>query len=344
MNGLRATERIAASLNLLPAALYDAFPAVLFGRVLVLASRLGVFDLLDRCPLAADQVSRELNVPLASAELILASLHAKKYLIKRRMKYSPAPQARKWLVKSSPHSLSNFLLYVELLHSHWMSLEHSLRSGKPEHGYIETFTAREWVIYTDGMMDLARLIMPRLLPKIALRADARSLLDIGGSHGLYAIELCRRHPRMSATVADHPSVLARTREIVREHGLSERISLLPCDLSSPSFGREQHDVVLLFNILHGFLPEANRSLLAAAGAALRPGGMLFILDQFKRETSRGADRLLPLMVGINLLNEIGGNVYDVGEVRGWCEEAGVNRISSRRLSLPGLGLLTARKS
>jgi 2-polyprenyl-3-methyl-5-hydroxy-6-metoxy-1,4-benzoquinol methylase len=344
MSDFRFTERAAANLNLLPVALHDAFPAVLFGRVLVLSTRLGLFEALEHRPLNAGEVSAEVKLPGESTELLLASLRAKGYLKKRREHYSLAPQARKWLLRSSPHYIGNFLHYVELLHAHWITLEHSLRYGKPERGYTETFTPREWQIYTDGMMDLARLILPRLLPKLRLPEDARSLLDIGGSHGLYSIELCKRTPGLRATVADLPPVLERTREIVREHGLSDRISLLPCDVTSSSFDLARYDVALLFNIVHGLAPAHNRALLGRIAAALKPGGMIFILDQFKREQSRGADRFLPLMVGINLLNETGGNAYDAGEVRAWCLEAGFTKVGTQRLFLPGLGLLSARKT
>src|SRR5260221_7989610 len=109
MKNFRISEHLAASLNLLPAALYDAFPAVLFGRVLVLASRLGVFEALDRSPLTLEQVSSELKLPGQSAELILSSLEAKGYLRRKRDLYSLAPQARKWLVRSSPHYIRRFL-------------------------------------------------------------------------------------------------------------------------------------------------------------------------------------------------------------------------------------------
>ena len=344
MTGFRIRERVAARLNLLPEALYDAFPAVLFGRVLVIASSLGLFDELDRRAQTPEEISRSLNLPLESAELMLSSLNAAGYLKKRRAVYSLAPQAAKWLVRSSPHSLANFLEYVELLHARWLTLEDSLRRGKPLKTYVETFGLDEWRIYTDGMMDLAKLILPRLLPKIELPEGARTLLDLGGSHGLYALELCRRYPLLRATITDFPAVLARTVALVEEYGLGHRVKLLPCNIIDASLRPAPHDVVLAFNIVHGFRPEANRALLSTIAAALFPGGLLLILDQFKNERSRGAARMLPMMVGVNLLNEIGGNVYDSAEVQGWCREAGLVRVRYHRLSLPGVGLISARGS
>ena len=335
----RIKERVAARLNLLPEALYDAFPAVLFGRVLVLASRFGIFEELDRRPQTPEEISRSLTLPPESVELLLSSLHEAGYLKKQKAAYSLAPQAAKWLVRSSPYTFTHFLEYIELLHAHWLTLEHSLRHGKPSKTYVETFSDTEWRIYTDGMMDLANLILPRIRSRLVLPAGAESVLDLGGSHGLYSMELCRNHPGLRATIADFPAVLSRTGEVVRELGLSSRVTLLPCNITDASF--PPHDVVLAFNIVHGFRREVNRALLKKIASTLNPGGKLFILDQFKNERLRGAARMIPLMVGVNLLNEIGGNVYHSEEVQSWCIEAGLVRVKYFRLSLPGLGLITA---
>ena len=86
-------------------------------------------------------------------------------------------------------------------------------------------------------------------------------------------KLCRRNPGLTATIADFPPVLSRTAEVVREHGLDGRVTLLPCNITDASF--KPHDVVLAFNILHGFRPEVNRSLLEKIRSTLKPGGRLY---------------------------------------------------------------------
>ncbi len=289
--------------------------------------------------MTAGEVAGALGLPGQSAGLLLSSLHAGGYLKKRGGCYSLSPQASKWLVRRSPSYLGNFLGYIELLQGRWMNLEESLRKGTAAKAYPSAFSPEEWRIYTDGMMDLAGLLMPAAMPLLSLPPGARSLLDLGGSHGLYSIELCTRYPGLSATIADLPPVLERTREIVAGHGLSDRITLLECDMTLSHFGVERHDAILMFNIVHGFRPDDNLTILAAARTALKNNGALFILDQFESERSHGEERLLPLMVGINLLNEAGGNVYRKETVLEWCSAAGLSPAGSHRLSLPGVGLL-----
>ena len=74
--------------------------------------------------------------------------------------------------------------------------------------YYEMYGEREWRVYVMGMRDLARLLLPHVIGKVLPAADARQLLDIGGSHGLYAIECCKRRPGLHATVMDFAMPLA----------------------------------------------------------------------------------------------------------------------------------------
>jgi hypothetical protein len=102
------------------------------------------------------------------------------------------------------------------------------------------------------------------------------------------------------------------------------------------------DAVFLFNVVHGFEAEENASLIARCVDALRPGGRLFILDQFAGSHGGSAlARLIPLMVGVNLLSETGGRCYAVREVFGWL--AGLRRVRLVKLRVPGVGLITASR-
>ncbi len=336
-------ERSAAAMNTLPVALYDAFPAVLFGRILVISARMGVFELLALTPLTADEVASRTDLHPEAAGLLCSALHAAGYLRVSGDRYSLSAQSRKWLVGTSPHFIGNFLAYIELLHHRWETLEESLKKGKPPKGYVDSFTPREWNIYTLGMMDLARLTIPFVGPKLRLPDGAKRLLDCCGSHGLYAIELCRKYPDLSAVIADFPEVLVTTEKIVASHRLSERITLLPCDVTRFPVSDKRYDVVLAFNIVHGFDRETNRNFFRSISSLLSGGGTVYVLDQLRREGRRGAGGVLPLLVGINLMNEIGGSAYRLNDVRGWCHEAGLGRLRHAKLRLPGMDLVSARK-
>lgn len=330
-------------LNFLPYAMYDAFPSVLLGRVVVLASRLGVFNALSSQPMTPEEISAKLKLNIEGTKHVLRVLESSGYVKKRMGKFQLTSQSKKWLVSSSPNYIGNFLGYIGLLHDHWTRLEETIRAGEPPVTYVESFDEKEWEIYTLGMMDLAQFMIPCVLPKIKLKRNQGRLLDLGGSHGMYSIELCRRHSQLHATVADFPQPLAVAKKIVRLHSMEERVTLMPVDLAELKLDHDAYDVVLAFNIVHGFRQEANQEIFTAISSTLKRNGHLYILEQLVDDRSSGLNRLLPAVVGLNLMNEIGGSAYSFDDIKRWCDLAGLSNIRLHRVHLPGVSLVSASK-
>ncbi|HXX62268.1 MAG TPA: methyltransferase, partial [Bacteroidota bacterium] len=215
--------------------------------------------------------------------------------------------------------------------------EHSLAHGKPLEPYYKSFTEEDWEIYSRGMADLARLLLGDVFRRISVPKLGSCLLDIGGSHGLYALEFCRRFPGGTAVVMDFEGALGYAEALVREAGFGDRVRLVAGDFLSRSFP-EGMDVVFMFNIIHGFDEMTNRELIRRASDSLRPGGKLYILDEMRNGRS-ALSEFIPLMVGLNLLNEIGGRVYSPDEVRDWCKDA--RKFKVMHLKYPGVSILEA---
>lgn len=342
-HSLSVAEKIAVRLNRLPLAIHDAFPAVLFGRTLTIACRLGIFEVLRSSPIPAREVASRINASADGTTMLLSSLVAGGYLRRSGNRFALMPQARKWLVRSSPHYLGHFLDYLSLLYEHWNHLEETIRSGKPAKSYFELFSPREWEIYTLGMMDLAKLILPEVLPHITLPANGTEILDLGGSHGVYGMALCDRKAGLRSTVVDMPQVLEITDGIIRKRGMEDRVILMRGDIRSLVIADETYDLVLAFNILHGFTEEDNRTIVRNISRWLRPGGCVYILDQLESARGTRIERLLPLMMGLNLLNEAGGRVYRFDDIAGWCRESGLTSVRRHVTRLPAVSLIRAAK-
>lgn len=342
MNTFTFKERLFSYLNLLPVPIYDAFAAPLFGHVLALAIRVNLFETLLH-PRSAEEVARAVNISTQASSLFLSSLATTGYTQKVGSKYRVTPSAKKWLLKSSPYYLGNFIRYVELLYSHWLYLGETVKNGEPPATYIESFGEKEWEIYVFGMMDLAKMTLPHIASKMKLPVKARRLLDLGGSHGLYSIELCKRYASLHATIADFPQVLQFTKKIIEDHHLSERISLEACNVLEHQFEENFFDAALAFNIVHGLNAEQNKIFLQNISRTLRPGGCLYILDEFIDRPGSTMEQFMPLMVGINIMNEVGGSVYSLDELREWSAKAGLVTMRFFRLRLPGVMLVRLEK-
>jgi SAM-dependent methyltransferase len=338
---LTLLERVLRLGHRLPGPVIDAFGNVLYGRVLSIAVRRGLFEAMAGGPAGIDALVRATGFHVSAVRLMGRMFTLGGYCREEGDGFGLTAEGRTWLLASSPTGVTWLIRYFEMLHQRWSRMEYTLDHGGPPVPYYALFNDVDWKTYVYGMRDLARLLMPQVLPRLTLPPGATRIVDLGASHALYSIELLRRHPGLQATLADFPAALGHTGEMVREAGLQDRVTLLPGDLTVVRIPAES-DAVLLFNVVHGFGEADNRATIARCREALRPGGRLFILDQLVG--SGGGSMLgqfVPLSVGMNMLTEIGGNAYRGDEVVGWCEGfADVRRI---RLRVPGVGLIVATR-
>lgn len=316
----------------------DAFGAVIFARALTVGLRRGIFESAAGRPRSLQELSRETGLSPEGVRLLADACVAGGYLECRKGLYSAAAEAKKWLVKDSETYLGDLIYYFDSLNTRLDGLDYSLEHGKPREPYYASFTDKDWETYVRGMANLARLLMPEVLRRIRLPAGGGRILDLGGSHGLYSLECCRRFPGCTAVVMDFAPAL-RWAAAIHADGSGDRISLSAGDILTAPLPPGQ-DAVFLFNIVHGFDEETNRKLIARASGALRRGGSMYILDQMTGTGERSLlSRFMPLMVGLNLMNEIGGSAYSVPLIREWCAEAATFKVMPLRF--PGVTLIQA---
>jgi hypothetical protein len=339
---LTMRERLLRRLHLLPFPVMDAFGSVLFGRALAIAVRRGVFESLSGVPRTAAEIAAATGLDHHALHLILEAGTIGGYTVSRKGRFSLTRAGRQWMLKNSPASLTSLVGYFETLHQRWGDLETSLEQGRPVRPYFESFDSDDWALYVSAMHDLARFIIPSVIPRMAFSRHAQSLLDIGGSHGSYALACCKKAPALHATILDLPGAVPWAQRLVdQEADLHGRVRFLAGDILATPFPGNQ-DVILLFNVVHGLLPKQNEEVIRRAIGALSRGGKLFILEQcFEGKQRSDLSRFLPLMVGLNLLSEIGGRVYEAEQILRWCSPA--RRARRVRLLPPGLTLIEAGK-
>jgi len=109
-------------------------------------------------------------------------------------------------------------------------------------------------------------------------SGVRRMLDVGGNSGEFALQVCRRHPSLEATVIDLPLVC----EVGQDHLLAEpertRIGFVKGDIrQDPLPGG--YDLISFKSILHDWPEDAARAFLTKAAQALDPGGTLLIFER-----------------------------------------------------------------
>jgi len=341
---LSLSERVLARSNRLPVPVLDAFVNVLFGKALMVSHGCGLFDQLRTSAQSSKELAEALGVSVQGTEVLLRAMEAGGYVVRKGDRFRNSRVADRWLTKDSPHYIGHLVQYFELLYSRWEYLGQTVQRGEPEKSYFEFFSDKDWETYVYGMMELGKLLMPQVLKHVTIPDSARQLLDLGGSHGLYSIELCRRYPRLQALVLDFEKAIRIGKRIAERYGLSDRVQYREVDFKQGALG-DGYDVVLAFNIIHGLKAAENVALMKRLSAALNEGGTLLIMDQlYDRQRGSSLSQLISSIVGVNLFNEIGGMSYSHSEIRGWLKEAGFTKCKRKDLRVPGVAILSAQKS
>ncbi|MCW4043412.1 MAG: methyltransferase, partial [Candidatus Bathyarchaeota archaeon] len=177
-----------------------------------------------------------------------------------------------------------------------------------------------------------------------LPVTARRLLDVGGGHGLHAINFCSRYPDLSATILDWPQTRKIAEANIATAGMDKRVSFREGDFWTDDLG-SGYDVALLFNIIHMYLPDKNIELLQKVCGALNPGGVIVIMDQMVLPASGPTSEATAGLVGLDLFVEVNGQTYPPQDIAGWLRQAGLTKTCEILLrKSPGFALVVGTKA
>ena len=124
-------ERIALRAGVVPTPLGDTIVAMTLARTIMVATKLGVFEALAKAECNAQDIAIRCGLDRHATEVLLFALAGAGYVRSKGKRYALAPVARKWLLKSSPQSLYDYMLFNFLNWTWDERFEDFLRTGKP---------------------------------------------------------------------------------------------------------------------------------------------------------------------------------------------------------------------
>lgn len=303
------------------------------------AVKLDLFTRMDQGSASAANISRLTGCDQRGMTMLLDALTAMGLVIKCDNIYSLPPHSAILLSKNSDSYLGHIILHHHHLMSGWARLDEAVKSGGPvrtNSSRTDDEIARQSFLL--GMFNLAMLNAPLVVPAIDL-SGRRSLLDLGGGPGTYAIHFCLHNPELQATIYDLPSSQRFAEDTIRRFNLSERISFSGGDILADDIG-SGYDVVWISHLLHSESPLEAAVILEKAVSSLTPGGLVLI-QEFILDDSRAAPPF-PALFSLNmLLGTEAGQSYSQTELSELMAQAGIKAISRLPLVLPnGAGILS----
>ncbi|QEE40058.1 MULTISPECIES: methyltransferase [unclassified Methylobacterium] len=311
-------------------ALFDLCAGFVYAQVLTACVRLDLFRILAEGPLALDVLALRLDLPVENARRLLraaVSLDLVRALPDGRFGLADLGAALTGNPGIAAMIEHHALLYADLADPV------ALLRGTAE----PTKLARYWP-YAAGKAADADAVAPYgglMGSSQALIADdvldacdlsgSRHLMDVGGGEGAFLQAVATRHPGLALTLFDLPAVSSRAYDRLAQAGLAERIA---CRGGSFHDGLPLGaDTISLVRIVHDHDDGPALALLAAAHAALPPGGTLILAEPMAG--TPGAEPVGDAYFGFYLLAMGSGRPRRAEELRAMLRTAGFT--SSREL-------------
>lgn len=335
-------EWVALKMNLAPTPLVDTQVAFNAARAIMAGAEVGIYETIGKQAKTAEEIAGACNTNTHATTQLLNCLVGLGYLKWDAGRYSLKPRYYKWLLKESEANLIGKLRF-QLVEWNWMALlEEYVRTGKTLQLH-SSISGKEWNLYQDGMRDLSVNAAKDLAGKIPLSKNATTMLDIGGSHGLYSIELCKKYPALTSTILELPGAIESASAIAKRYDTTGRVHYKAGDALNDDLGAEQYDLVMINNVVHHFIPEQNYALAAKVARALKPGG-IYVIGEFIRAEKPGEGGAVGATSGLYFsLISASGN-WSMSEMQSWQEKAGLKPEKPlTTMTIPGWKMVVARK-
>jgi SAM-dependent methyltransferase len=163
------------------------------------------------------------------------------------------------------------------------------------------------------------------------RWSSGRVLDLGAGSGVWSLAIAVQRPEVHVTAVDLPPVLEGLRENAEDLGLGSRVTLIGTSYFADGLPDSSCDVAILANVLHLETTVDAELLVRRAGAAVRPGGTVVVVD-ILGSGSYETDPTRAMYALFLATRTARGHMYARAEVEGWLVAAGLT--DARSVELP----------
>jgi O-methyltransferase/methyltransferase family protein len=255
-------------------------------RVLYVAARLGVADLLSEGPKSAAELAAATGTHAASLERVLRLLACAGVFSQddaRRYALTPLSMPLRSGVARSLRDVIVFQLGEEAYRA-WGELIHGVRTGAS--AFDRAFGAGVWeyrarhpeygALFDSAMATLAGAHLDAVLAAYPFSAF-RHVVDLGGGIGAFLIALLSAHPGMQGVLFDLPHVAEAASEQIASAGLAQRCKVQSGDLFAGL--PPGADAYVLSRVIHDWDDAQAGVILGNCRRAMPQGSKVLLLER-----------------------------------------------------------------
>lgn len=295
-------------------------------HILFTAVEFGIFTQISKGKHTAKEIAESIRTDERATEMLLNALVSLELLDKREDRYYNTQISNLYLIRGVPQYQGDMIHHLHNIMDNWTMLSETITTGKSVslENLPEDADPHDLRDFITAMHNIASVKAEELSGKINLE-HAKTLLDIAGGPGTYAIALAKANPLLRAVVFDLEDVTKLTGEFITAAGMKNRITTQAGNCLEDSFGENYYDVVLVSNLLHIYNPANNTKILKKCHDALKDNGRIiiheFVLDETKTKPQFATLFSLNMLIGT-----VEGASYSESEYKSWLEETGFRDI------------------
>jgi acetylserotonin N-methyltransferase len=327
--------------------IWDAWLSLFHFPVVSVADEAGTFAAISARAKGTAELAAELGVNARALQVHLAMLAALGFVERREGLWRATAATRTWLHPQADGYAGPLLHRFRAQQPFHAQLLQTLRTGHSADEYPSV--AAEW---ERGEMppDLARVITAFMnahsrasstaVAMQPLFAGVRSVLDVGGGSGIFAIELARAWPALSATVLEIDTICAEAARYIAAAGVGARVKTQGLDMFTQAWPHG-HDAHFFSNIFHDWSEDTCRLLARKSFEALPAGGRILLHEILMDDD--GCGPLPAAAFSLLMLMGTKGRQYSLPELRQVLESAGFVDIEAGATGGGYYSLVSARR-
>lgn len=337
-------EWIGLKAGLVPTPLAYSHFGFMASKFLLEAVDKGIFEAIEHKRVSLEDICSTCRLHPKAVKSLLGVLATMGLLKYRGNLFYLTHKSKKWILKDSVDSLYWLMMFDNRVCIKWMEyVGNFLESGKGLQ-YHETFNEEEWFYYQKAMEAAASVTSREAPSKIPVPVGAATMLDIGGSHGLYSVALCKKHTGLSSTILDLPGAVDKAKSILDKYQMGDRVVHQAGNVLTDDLGKAKYDVIIMASVAHHFTTEENRKVAIKAFEALKPGGIFTIMEVLRADAIKYNGNMLSAIGDFFFALSSTSGTWSFQEISQWQKEAGFTHYKkSTFLTIPGYVAITGRK-
>ncbi len=269
---------------------------IAFGPVIFQAARVlrntGILAFIENAGSEGAEITtiaEKVKLPLYGVRVLLESGLSLGLVLVNEKKYTLGKTG--YFILHDPLTIINMDFIQDVNYKGLFYLEESIKSGKP----IGLKEFGEWQTIYEGLSQLPEQVQkswfafdhffsdnafPHVLPQV-YNKGVKTILDIGGNTGKWAIASVNYSSNIHITIMDLPGQLNVAKTKIEALGLSERVSFLSVNILDETVKFPQgFDVIWMSQFLDCFSETEIVSILKRCYDALDENGQVIILEPF----------------------------------------------------------------